>query len=76
MSGLNRVVDAQVRRVEALMNVKLRPMGVRWALPAIVTLHPGEAQAVDGVPIIPIHKLRSFLMEFLGWLDRFRVIRC
>ena len=63
-SALNEIVKKQVERVKRYVthqNIS--------ALPVIVTLHQEAIQFIDGIPIVPIMKLSSFLDEFLGNLD-------
>ena len=63
-SALNEIVKKQVERVKRYVthqNIS--------ALPVIVTLHQEAIQFIDGIPIVPIKKLSSFLDEFLGNLD-------
>jgi hypothetical protein len=40
-----------------------------------MTLHPGQVRFVGGVPVVPVHKFKSFVMEVNGFLPEIYVAR-
>ncbi|MDQ3835756.1 MAG: restriction endonuclease [Thermoproteota archaeon] len=43
---------------------------VSQVLPVVVTLHAEAIRFVDTVPVVPIHRFRSFLMDVRGYMPR------
>jgi hypothetical protein len=70
-SELRRFAAMQVERAEAFIMTK---ESVCTAVPAILTLHSESVDFADGVPVIPVTKLRSFLDEMPGYLDRIKSV--
>ena len=72
-SQLRRVVEAQVERLEALkdeenlkvLRLKLGRKNYRkfYVIPVVVTLLEASHRLVEGVPVVPISRLPSFLAE-------------
>ena len=48
---------------------------ISQVVPAIMTLHPGQVRFVGGVPVVPVHKFKSFVMEVNGFLPAIYVAR-
>jgi len=71
-SELNRFALMQIERAKAF--VRANEGKVRFAIPAILTLHLESITFADDVPVIPIIKLRSFLNEMHGYLNEIRKI--
>ena len=62
LSNLEEIVDKQKKR--SMLFLQKSNMKIENAFPIILTLLPNEFQFVDDVPIIPIDKLNSFLLDF------------
>lgn len=71
-SQLQRFALMQVKRTEAF--VRANTDKIKFAIPAILTLHLESITFADDVPIIPIIKFRSFLNEMSGYLNEIRKI--
>ena len=71
-SQLERFALMQVDRAEAF--VKVSDAKIRFAIPAILTLHLESITLAYDVPIIPIIKFRSFLNEMSGYLNEIRKV--
>ena len=70
-SEMARFASMQVKRAEAFVRASKQ---VRFAVPAILTLHLESITFADDVPVIPIIKLRSFLNEVQGYLNEIKVV--
>lgn len=71
-SELSRFALMQVKRAKAF--VVANKEEIRFAIPAILTLHLESITFADDVPVIPIIKFRSFLNEMYGYLDQIRKV--
>lgn len=67
-SGIRKAVKKQKERCILLSNKKSLN-GISKVLPIIVTFIPSEFRQIDMVPIIPIHLLNSFLLEFEFYIE-------
>ncbi|MGH9921489.1 MAG: restriction endonuclease [Nitrososphaerales archaeon] len=72
LSEMARFASMQIKRAEAFVRVKEGQ--IRFAVPAILTLHLESITFADDVPVIPIIKLRSFLNDMHGYLNEIKVI--
>ncbi|MGH9876479.1 MAG: restriction endonuclease [Nitrososphaerales archaeon] len=70
-SEMKRLASMQVKRAEAFVRANEQ---IKFAIPAILTLHLESITVADDVPVIPIIKLRSFLSEMQGYLNEIKVI--
>jgi hypothetical protein len=61
----------QVARTDRLVKTEMR---VNQAVPLILTLHAESIKFVEGVPIVPIAQLRSFLQEMQAHLQEIRIV--
>jgi len=66
-SELSKFALMQVKRAETF--VRANKEQIRFAIPAILTLHSESITFADDVPVIPIIKFRSFLNEMHGYLN-------
>lgn len=57
--------EKQIGRVKHLLK---RDFTIFEAVPVIMTLHSGSVRIVSGVPVVPVHQFRSFVMEVKGFL--------
>ncbi len=71
-SELRRFALMQIERAEAF--VRANEGKIRFAVPAILTLHLESITFADNVPVIPIIKFRSFLNEIDGYLNEIRKV--
>lgn len=71
-SALNKFALMQIDRAEAF--VKANKWKVRFAVPAILTLHLESIIFTNDVPVIPITRFRSFLNELTGYLNEIKVV--
>ncbi len=64
ISGLKQIVEKQKNR--SILFVQKSKMNIENAFPIILTFLPNDFGYVDGVPIVSIDKLNSFLLDFDG----------
>ncbi len=62
LSGLKHIVEKQKNR--SIFFIQKSHMNIESAYPIILTFLPNNFQFIDDVPIIPINKLNSFLLDF------------
>ena len=67
-AGISGAVDRQVCRARRWAELHRIP-----AVPVIVTLYEGHPN-VEGTPVVPVSKFRSFVGDFFGVLEDIRVI--
>lgn len=72
-STLGRFAAKQAQRAEFFLRADDRDL--KFAVPVLLTLHAESVTFVDGVPVVPIVKFRSFLDEMPGYLDIMRQVR-
>jgi hypothetical protein len=65
LSNLKYVVEKQKKR--SVNFIQKSKMKIESAFPLILTFLPASLQFIDDVPIIPIDKLNSFLLDFDGY---------
>lgn len=71
-AGLSSIADfskKQAARAERLLDNKK----ISLAVPVIMTLHAGSARFAGGVPVVPAHKFKSFVMDVKGFLPEIYV---
>lgn len=57
--------EKQITRVKRLLE---HDTMIVEAVPIIMTLRAGSVRFVSGVPVVPVHKFRSFVMDIKGFL--------
>jgi hypothetical protein len=62
LTGLKHIAEKQKSR--SMLFLKKTKMNIGNAFPIILTFLPGAIQFIDGIPIVSINKLNSFLMDF------------
>ncbi|HEV8405530.1 MAG TPA: restriction endonuclease [Nitrososphaera sp.] len=67
MSGFSR---KQAERAERLLKGNGK---ISLAVPVIMTLHAESVKFFAGVPVVPVHKFKSFVMEVKGFLPEIYV---
>jgi hypothetical protein len=60
--GLEQIVEKQKKR--SVLFIQKSQMNIEIAFPIILTFLPNNFRFIDDVPIIPIHELNSFLLDF------------
>lgn len=69
ISGLKQIVEKQKNR--SILFVQKSKMNIENAFPIILTFLPNDFGYIDGVPIVSINKLNSFLLDFDGIYQNF-----
>ena len=70
LSSISGFSEKQVARVERLLKWDTR---ISHAVPVIMTLHSESVKFIGGVPVVPVHKFRSFVMDVKGFLPEIYV---
>lgn len=70
-SSVAEYCKKQAARTDRFVNAERR---VKKAVPVILTLHAESVKFVDGIPVVPIAQLHSFLQEIQAYLQEMRVI--
>lgn len=71
-SSIATFAKKQAARAEHLLN---QDKTISRAVPVIMTLHASSVRFVGGVPIVPVQKFKSFVMEVEGFLPEIYVAR-
>lgn len=76
LSSISFYAEKQVRRTKILLRAKRRITqdNISQAVPIILTLYSTGIQFIDGVPIVPISKFKSFIENVALHLSEIRVI--
>lgn len=65
-SGMSPIVsEKQAARARRLLKYDST---ISRAVPVIMTLHAGSVRFAGGVPVVPVHRFRSFVMDVKGFL--------
>ncbi len=68
LSRFVKAIEDQRERCERLS--KEANFKEKRIFPIILSLYEAEVNLVKGVPLVPLYKLRSFLLEFEGYTDK------
>ena len=71
ISSISRYAKKQIQRTEFLL---LRGNDISSAIPIILTLHAVTINFIEGIPIVPISKFKSFVNDIHCYLDEIHVI--
>lgn len=71
-SALSHHCKKQLARTEELLR---RNPAIEQAVPAILTLHAEGISLAGGVPVVPVLKFRSFVMDMPGFMHGLSVVR-
>src|ERR671914_562541 len=71
LSSISFFCEKQVARAKRLMEGDKR---ISQVVPVVLTLHPDSVRFIHGVPLVPILKFRSFLMDVKGFLPKMYVV--
>lgn len=70
LSSVAAFSEKQAARAERLLKHDGR---ISQAVPMIMTLHAESVRIVGGVPVVPVHKFKSFVIEVKGFLPEIYV---
>lgn len=62
ITGLKQIIEKQKNRCKLFLQTS--KMGIENAYPIILTFLPNNNEFIDGVPVVSINKLNSFLLEY------------
>ena len=65
LSSIARFSEKQITRAKRLIK---HDSTISKVVPVIMTLHDGVIQTVGGVPVVPVQKFRSFVIDVKGFL--------
>jgi hypothetical protein len=73
---ISSYAEKQIERTKILFRAKRRTKkdNIAHAIPIILTLYSMDVELIDGVPIVPISKFKSFLEEVSLYLSEIQVI--
>nr|KJR71323.1 MAG: hypothetical protein TU36_08590 [Vulcanisaeta sp. AZ3] len=81
-SSISMIVEKHLKKVELVSRkpeVLMNRLGVRWGeallIPIIITWHKIAMQVIDGMPIVSIYQVNSFIMELDAIIDRIRIFK-
>jgi hypothetical protein len=69
-SSIAAFARKQAARAERLLS---HDRTISRVVPVIMTLHAGSVAFVGGVPVVPVHKFKSFILEVEGFLPEIYV---
>lgn len=67
-SNLSSITDFSEKQITRVKRLLKNDTMIIEAVPIIMTLHAGSVRFVSGVPVVPVHKFRSFVMDVKGFL--------
>jgi hypothetical protein len=70
LSSISKFSQKQVARAERLIKCDRT---ISQVVPVMLTLHAESVRFIGGVPLVPIHRFRSFIMEVKGFLPEIYV---
>jgi hypothetical protein len=70
LSSISKFSQKQVARAERLIKYDKT---ICQVVPVVLTLHAESLRFVGGVPLVPIHRFRAFIMEVKGFLPEIYV---
>jgi hypothetical protein len=68
---ISSYAEKQIERTKILFRAKRRTKkdNIAHAIPIILTLYSMDVELIDGVPIVPISKFKSFIEEVYPQID-------
>ncbi len=74
--SISSYVEKQTERTIILLKTlrRTKQYSIAHAIPIILTLYSMNIEFIDGVPIVPIHKFRSFIEDVTLHLSEIRII--
>ncbi len=70
LSSISNFSQKQAIRAERLIKYEKT---ISQVVPVMLTLHAESLTVIDSVPLVPIHKFRSFIMDVKGFLPKIYV---
>jgi hypothetical protein len=75
LSSISSYAEKQIRRTKILCRARKRiRYNISHAIPIILTLYSVDIKLIDGVPIVPISKFKSFIEDVSLYHSDIRVI--
>jgi hypothetical protein len=75
LSSISSYAEKQIRRTKILCRARKRiRYNISHAIPIILTLYYVDIKLIDGVPVVPISKFKSFIEDISLYLSDIRVI--
>jgi len=75
LSSISSYAKQQIRRTKILCSARKRiRYNISHAIPIILTLYSIDVKLIDGVPIVPISKFKSFIEDVSLYLSDIRVV--
>jgi hypothetical protein len=71
LTSISLFCEKQAARAKRLME---GDKSISQVVPVVLTLHPDSVRFIHGVPLVPILKFRSFLIDVKGFLPKMYVI--
>jgi hypothetical protein len=71
LSSISNFSQKQAIRAECLIKYEKT---ISQAVPVMLTLHSESVRFINAVPLVPIHKFRSFVMDVKGYLPEIYVV--
>lgn len=73
LSAISGFARKQAARAERLLTWDRSRITISQVVPVIMTLHAASVKFVHGVPVVPVHKFKSFVMDVKGFLPEIYV---
>jgi hypothetical protein len=74
LSSISSYAEQQIRRTKILCSARRIRHNISHAIPIILTLYSMDVKLIDGVPIVPISKFKSFIEDVSLYLSDIRVV--
>lgn len=81
-SSIRQIVSRHLEKVELVAKepeVLMSRIGVSWGeavlIPVVITWHRASTELIDGVPVVSIYQVNSFINEFDSLIDNVRSFR-
>ena len=71
LTSISVFCEKQAARAKRLMK---GDKSISQVVPVVLTLHPDSVRFIHGVPLVPILKFRSFLIDVKGFLPKMYVV--
>jgi Restriction endonuclease len=71
LTSISNFSQKQAVRAEWLIKYQKT---ISQVVPVMLTLHAESVSFINGVPLVPIHKFRSFIMDVKGFLPKMYVV--
>ncbi len=75
MSACSLKKSAYMQKLRASFLISTLTFSKKQIIPLIVTLYESELKIIDNVPIVPIFKLKDFVINIYGYMELITVIK-